>query len=101
MTPAPSNPPPNAADSSRGLPQDEDEGNSATAAPTSKPDDKNEAPPANDPGARRERAHPASGGSIASQTGAPSERFPVSNRVDKRVPEIDWDYAVIERLNTR
>jgi protein involved in polysaccharide export with SLBB domain len=40
------------------------------------------------------------GGSIASQTGAPSERFPVSNRVDKRVPDIDWDYAVVERLNT-
>jgi polysaccharide export outer membrane protein len=93
QTPAPS------ADSSRGFVQDEDEGNSATAAPISKPDDKNESAPANDPGAGA-NAPSGSVGSIASQTGAPSERFPVSNRVDKRVPEIDWDYAVIERLNT-
>jgi polysaccharide biosynthesis/export protein len=87
------------ADSSRGLPQDEDDGNSATAAPASKADDKNEPPPANDAAAGA-NAPSGSVGSIASQTGAPSERFPVTNRVDKRVPEIDWDYAVIERLNT-
>jgi len=88
-----------AADSSRGFPQDEDEGNSATAAPTSKADDKNDPSPASDAGAGA-NAPSGSVGSIASQTGAPSERFPVTNRVDKRVPEIDWDYAVIERLNT-
>jgi polysaccharide export outer membrane protein len=87
------------ADSSRGLPQDEDEGNSATAAPASKADEKTESPPANDTVANA-NAPSGSVGSIASQTGAPSERFPVTNRVDKRVPEIDWDYAVIERLNT-
>jgi polysaccharide export outer membrane protein len=86
-------------DSSRGLSGDEDEGNSATAAPASKPDDKNEAPSPNDT-AGSANGPSGNGGSIASQTGAPSERFPVSNRVEKRVPEIDWDYAVIERLST-
>ena len=68
--------------------------------PPRQPDDKRRSPAReSDDGAAR-TAHLASGGSIASQTGAPSERFPVTNRVDKRVPEIDWDYAVIERLNT-
>jgi protein involved in polysaccharide export with SLBB domain len=38
-------------------------------------------------------------GSIASQAGNPSRRFPVSNEVQLRVPEIDWDFAVIERMN--
>jgi polysaccharide biosynthesis/export protein len=89
-----------AVDSSHGLSGDEDEGNSATAAPTSKPDDKTEAPPANDTPGGGTNGPSGNGGSIASQTGAPSERFPVSNRVEKRVPEIDWDYAVIERLST-
>ena len=90
-----------AADSSRGSPQEEDSGNSGTAAPAPKPEDKNQTPPADSTaGGGESNGLTGNGGSIASQTGAPSERFPVSNRVDKRVPEIDWDYAVIERLNT-
>lgn len=90
-----------AGDSSRVSPQEEDSGNSGTAAPALKPEDKNQTPPADSPaGGGESNGLTGNGGSIASQTGAPSERFPVSNRVDKRVPEIDWDYAVIERLNT-
>jgi protein involved in polysaccharide export with SLBB domain len=81
--------------------QDEDDGNSGTAASISQPEDKNEALPQNEPqGEGDTNGNSGSVGSIASQTGAPSERFPVSNRVDKRVPDIDWDYAVVERLNT-
>ena len=92
---------PTDSSSSRGFPQEEDSGNSATAAPAPKPEDKNQTPPADSTASGGEtNGLTGSGGSIASQTGAPSERFPVSNRVDKRVPEIDWDYAVIERLNT-
>jgi protein involved in polysaccharide export with SLBB domain len=40
------------------------------------------------------------GRSIGSQSGSPSEQFPVTNRITKRVPDIDWDYAVVERLNS-
>jgi polysaccharide biosynthesis/export protein len=43
----------------------------------------------------------AKGESIASQTGSPSSRFPVTNQVELRVPEIDWDYAVIERKSSK
>ena len=78
--------------------QDDDEGNSGTAASLAQLGDKDEAPPPADSGGADTSG--ASAGSIASQTGAPSERFPVANRVDRRVPEIDWDYAVVERLNT-
>jgi protein involved in polysaccharide export with SLBB domain len=85
-------------DSSRDLTQDDDEGNSATAASMPQPEDKSEASPPKRPGGDTNGSS-NSGQSIASQTGAPSERFPVSNRVEPRVPEIDWDYAVIERLN--
>lgn len=89
------------ADSSRAVDRGEDDGNSATAAAAVNPEEKNEASPLNDTTDKGEtNGQPGNGGSIASETGAPSERFPVSNRVDKRVPEIDWDYAVIERLNT-
>jgi polysaccharide export outer membrane protein len=92
---------PHATDSSRGSTQEEDSGNSGTAAPAPKPEDRNQTPPADSTaGGRETNGMSGNVGSIASQTGAPSERFPVSNRVDKRVPEIDWDYAVIERLNT-
>jgi protein involved in polysaccharide export with SLBB domain len=87
-----------AGDSSRDLTQDDDEGNSATAASMPQPEDKSEASPPKRPGGDTNGSS-NSGQSIASQTGAPSERFPVSNRVEPRVPEIDWDYAVIERLN--
>lgn len=38
--------------------------------------------------------------SIASQSEVPSDQFPVSNRVQMRAPEIDWDYAVVERMNS-
>jgi protein involved in polysaccharide export with SLBB domain len=88
--------------SSRELPQDDDEGNSATAASMAQPEDKNEAPPPNEPsnGGAANGSSANGVGSIASQAGAPSARFPVSNRVEQRVPEIDWDYAVVERLNT-
>lgn len=87
-------------DSSRELPQDDDDGNSATAASMPQSGDKNEASPPNQPVAGGDTNSSSNNGqSIASQTGAPSERFPVSNRVEQRVPEIDWDYAVIERLN--
>jgi polysaccharide export outer membrane protein len=41
------------------------------------------------------------GESIASQSGSPSSRFPVTNQVELRVPEIDWDYAVIERKSSK
>jgi protein involved in polysaccharide export with SLBB domain len=78
--------------------QDDDDGNSGTAASLAQLGDKDEAPPPTDAGGGDTGG--ASAGSIASQTGAPSERFPVANRVDRRVPEIDWDYAVVERLNT-
>jgi protein involved in polysaccharide export with SLBB domain len=77
--------------------QDDDDGNSGTAASLAQLGDKDEAPPPTDAGGD---TGGSSAGSIASQTGAPSERFPVTNRVDRRVPEIDWDYAVVERLNT-
>jgi protein involved in polysaccharide export with SLBB domain len=86
-------------DSSGGLAQDADEGNSATAASLAQPGGKNEAPPSEPTGGAQGNGQSGNGGSIASQTGAPSERFAVSNSVEKRVPEIDWDYAVIERLN--
>jgi protein involved in polysaccharide export with SLBB domain len=78
--------------------QDDDDGNSGTAASLAQLADKDEAPPPTDAGGGDTGG--ASAGSIASQTGAPSDRFPVANRVDRRVPEIDWDYAVVERLNT-
>ena len=39
--------------------------------------------------------------SIASQNGSPSHQFSATNKVEKQAPEIDWDYAVIERMNTR
>lgn len=81
--------------------QDEDQGNSATAAPLAQLQDREESPPQSDPaGASDTKSTSGNGTSLASQTGAPSERFPVSNRIDKRVPDIDWDYAVVERLNT-
>jgi protein involved in polysaccharide export with SLBB domain len=86
-------------DSSRDLTQDDDEGNSATAASMPQSEDKSEASPPKRPTGGETNGSSNSGQSIASQTGAPSERFPVSNRVEPRVPEIDWDYAVIERLN--
>jgi protein involved in polysaccharide export with SLBB domain len=88
--------------SSPELPQDDDEGNSATAASMAQPEDKNQAPPPNEPssGSAANGSSANGVGSIASQAGAPSARFPVSNRVEQRVPEIDWDYAVVERLNT-
>ena len=89
----------NVGDSSRELPQDGDEGNSATAASIPQPEDKSEASAPNQPTGGDTNGSSNNGQSIASQTGAPSERFPVSNRVEQRVPEIDWDYAVIERLN--
>jgi polysaccharide biosynthesis/export protein len=87
--------------SSRELPQDEDDGNSGTAASIPQAEEKSEAPPQNAPTSGNDNNNGSSnnGGSIASQTGAPSERFPVANRVEQRVPEIDWDYAVIERVN--
>jgi len=77
---------------------DADDGNSGTAAPLPQPEYKTAGVAQNDPAAGDTKG--ASVGSLASQTGAPSELFPVSNRVDRRVPEIDWDYAVVERLNT-
>jgi polysaccharide export outer membrane protein len=88
--------------SSPELPQDDDEGNSATAASMAQPEDKNQAPSPNEPssGSAANGSSANGVGSIASQAGAPSARFPVSNRVEQRVPEIDWDYAVVERLNT-
>ena len=89
----------NVGDSSRELPQDGDEGNSATAASIPQLEDKSEASTPNQPTGSDTNGSSNNGQSIASQTGAPSERFPVSNRVEQRVPEIDWDYAVIERLN--
>jgi protein involved in polysaccharide export with SLBB domain len=79
--------------------QDDDAGNSGTAASLAQLGDKDEAPPPTDAGNGGDTGG-AAAGSIASQTGAPSDRFPVANRVDRRVPEIDWDYAVVERLNT-
>jgi protein involved in polysaccharide export with SLBB domain len=78
--------------------QDDDEGNSGTAASLAQAGGKDEAPPPTDAGSGGDTSGAA--GSLVSQTGAPSERFPVANRVDRRVPEIDWDYAVVERLNT-
>jgi polysaccharide export outer membrane protein len=93
----------NVGNSSRELTQDGDEGNSATAASIPQPEDKSDASPPNQPssGGGATNGSSANGvGSIASQAGAPSARFPVSNRVEQRVPEIDWDYAVVERLNT-
>jgi polysaccharide biosynthesis/export protein len=39
------------------------------------------------------------GGSLGSQNGAPSDQFPILNQINKRTPDIDWDYAVVERLN--
>lgn len=87
-------------DSSRTVNRDEDEGNSATAAAANKPEEKSEASPGNQTTDKGEtNGQLGNGGSIASETGAPSERFPVTNRVGQRVPEIDWDYAVVERLN--
>ena len=82
--------------------QEEDEGNSGSLAPVYQPEDKDEAAPQTGAPAEQENnSKSGSVGSIASQTGAPSERFPISNRVDKRVPDIDWDYAVVERLNAK
>jgi polysaccharide export outer membrane protein len=78
---------------------DPDDGNSGTAAPMVQPEYKTAGSLQNDPAGGAD-SKGASAGSIASQTGAPSERFPVSNRIDRRVPEIDWDYAVVERLDT-
>jgi protein involved in polysaccharide export with SLBB domain len=79
---------------------DDDDGNSATAAPAPQPEGKNDASAPKPPVADSAKDGSSNnGGSLASQTGAPSDRFPVSNRVEKRVPEIDWDYAVVERLN--
>jgi polysaccharide biosynthesis/export protein len=90
-----------AGNSSQQFAQDEDQGNSATAASLPQAQGKSQSPPQNDSGGESEtKSASGNGTSIASQTGAPSERFPVSNRVDKRVPDIDWDYAVVERLNT-
>jgi polysaccharide export outer membrane protein len=94
--------------------QDEDDGNSATPAMSLLPEGQNgassDASSQDAPGGPGTTAmanggdstkNPSSAaGSIASQTGTPSERFPVANGVDKRVPDIDWDYAVVERLNT-
>jgi polysaccharide export outer membrane protein len=81
--------------------QDEDQGNSATAAPSAQAQDRSPSPSQNEPSTDGDtKSTSGNGTSIAAQTGAPSERFPVTNRVDKRVPDIDWDYAVVERLNT-
>jgi protein involved in polysaccharide export with SLBB domain len=41
------------------------------------------------------------GESIGSQTESRSSRFPATNQVELRVPEIDWDYAVIERKSSK
>lgn len=41
------------------------------------------------------------GESIANQTESTAPRFPVTNQVELRVPEIDWDYAVIERKSSK
>ena len=41
----------------------------------------------------------STGRSIAFDAGRPSEEFPRKNRVDQLAPEINWDYAVIERTN--
>ncbi len=42
----------------------------------------------------------SAGRSIAFDAGRPSEQFPRKNRVALVAPEINWDYAVIERTNT-
>lgn len=78
----------------------EDDGNSGTASALPQPEDKPEAIPQNEPGTSSDPNNASSAGSLAAQTGAPSDRFAIANRVDKRVPEIDWDYAVVERVNT-
>jgi polysaccharide export outer membrane protein len=41
----------------------------------------------------------STGRSIAFDAGRPSEDFPRKNNVDQLAPEINWDYAVIERTN--
>lgn len=78
----------------------EDEGNSGTLPASLQAADKGLSSPQNDPAVNADPNNAASAGSLASQTGAPSGQFPVANRVDRRVPDIDWDYAVVERLDT-
>jgi polysaccharide biosynthesis/export protein len=79
--------------------RDDDTGNSATAVSlTAQPSGLGvKSSPANEPLGKGASGR---GDSLGSQGGAPSERFPVTNEVAKRVPDIDWDYAVIERLNS-
>jgi protein involved in polysaccharide export with SLBB domain len=43
----------------------------------------------------------STGRSIASDAGRPSEQFPRRNVVGLVAPEINWDYAVIERTNSK
>ena len=86
------------ADQTTAMQAEQDDGNSATPIPIEEADDKAESSSQND-AASGDPNTASSMGSLASQTGAPSERFPVANRVDRRVPDIDWDYAVVERLN--
>jgi polysaccharide export outer membrane protein len=99
-------PPEPAVDQSSATPKDEraevrgdDAGNAATAVPV------NKVPETPNPDAKADPEAPAKGSSgrgasLGTQNGAPSEQFPVTNRVSKRVPDIDWDYAVVERLNS-
>ncbi|MGC2400213.1 MAG: SLBB domain-containing protein [Acidobacteriaceae bacterium] len=98
---SPSTHDPQTGRSGDGTVRDEDNGNSATAVPTNKPLNTPDVFSKAD-AAAGSQAPGASvrGNSIGSQTGAPSEQFPVANRVVKRVPNIDWDYAVIERLDS-
>lgn len=105
------------SDSSRGSSSaDEREaaGNVATASPTEQPvtdDDGSLAGSMHQPdpvtavrnGTTPSRPKQGSSGgeSIASQTEPPvPDRFHASNKVELRVPEIDWDYATIERLSS-
>jgi polysaccharide export outer membrane protein len=83
----------------------DDAGNSATAVPVNKlpetagPDAKAN-PDAKADSDTAAKGSSGRGGSLGTQNGAPSVQFPVTNRVTKRVPDIDWDYAVVERLNS-
>jgi polysaccharide export outer membrane protein len=43
----------------------------------------------------------STGRSIAFDTGKPSEEFPRKNIVELTAPEINWDYAVVERTSQR
>jgi polysaccharide biosynthesis/export protein len=83
--------------------QNNTEAGAANASPTSSlPDDLStgrESKPQEDPDATAQVSGSSTGRSIASDTGGPSDEFARKNEVTLVAPEINWDYAVVERTN--